>query len=412
MSLTRDGKVLSYGSNANGQQTGRFIYDVWTPGASAAANHTTLSNTTRTDLFCNVQVTDPNTGRVVMFGGDVYNGSTSTNSGNPDIVAYDPNTQALAQLPGMARNRWYAGAVTLPNGDIYVQGGAGGEDRAEVWRNGTATLLPFSTSGVSWWYPRMYVQADGSIFGFDTSAQMFRVNPGLTSLTVLGQIDTAFATDSWSAVPYTAGQDAGLRRQHTSFIHRGPGDGDGNPVGGHVDKPSLGQWHDPARWSCRCDWWEHRQERRLDGREHCRSLEPGDRAVDSLRRWQPSTAVPLERAATRRWSGARGGRRSFGHPRSRPRYQHQRRVLLAVVPRCCGRRRSAPTVDYLDQRFDLRAGSVDLAGGAEHRPVDPHDDHQGRHCDPLGELRATVRGGRVHPVRQHGDRNDPSRAER
>jgi Domain of unknown function (DUF1929)/Jacalin-like lectin domain/Kelch motif len=200
--VTGDGKVVTYGTNANGQQTGKFIYDVWTPNASAAAGHSTLPNGTKTDLFCNVQIIDSTNGQLVMFGGDVWNGSNTLNAPNQDTVTYSPATSTLTQGAQMQRPRWYASAVTLLNGDIYVQGGSGGTDRAEVWHNGASRLLPFDTSGINWFYPRMFVQPDSSVFGIDTNGTMFTVDPTLTTLTTLGKLDPSLAVNTWTAVQF------------------------------------------------------------------------------------------------------------------------------------------------------------------------------------------------------------------
>ena len=40
--LMPDGRVLSYGTNADGTQTGYFIYDVWDPAGGLDAGHLTL----------------------------------------------------------------------------------------------------------------------------------------------------------------------------------------------------------------------------------------------------------------------------------------------------------------------------------------------------------------------------------
>ena len=42
--LTPDGRVLTYGSDGAGTQTGYFIYDVWNPSAGLSKGHITLDN--------------------------------------------------------------------------------------------------------------------------------------------------------------------------------------------------------------------------------------------------------------------------------------------------------------------------------------------------------------------------------
>ena len=83
--LLPDGRVLSYGSNRDGSQTGKFIYDIWSPSrgllpGNEAAAHWTLPNMTGTDLFCSAQIILPQSGDVALLGGDVWNGSATTNS--------------------------------------------------------------------------------------------------------------------------------------------------------------------------------------------------------------------------------------------------------------------------------------------------------------------------------------------
>jgi hypothetical protein len=120
--ILKDGRVLTWGTVAAGQQTGRFIYDVWNPAAGfGSVAHRTLDNTTRTDLFCSAQTVLPGTSDVLLVGGDVWNGQSTTGKGNSDSVVFDPDSHALAQAQVMARRRWYATATTLPSGLTYVQ---------------------------------------------------------------------------------------------------------------------------------------------------------------------------------------------------------------------------------------------------------------------------------------------------
>ena len=57
--LMPDGRVLTYGTSATGQQTAIFIYDVWDPSQGLDAGHTTLPNMTAVDIFCSSQVVLP-----------------------------------------------------------------------------------------------------------------------------------------------------------------------------------------------------------------------------------------------------------------------------------------------------------------------------------------------------------------
>ena len=138
--LLPDGRVLSYGSDGDGTQTGRFIYDVWSPSLGLGrAAHWTLPNFTQADLFCSAQVVLPQSGNIALFGGDVWNGSTTTAHGNNKSNLFTPGDDRLTKGADMHQARWYATVTTLPNGDIYIQGGqrparAGGvgSDRPEV----------------------------------------------------------------------------------------------------------------------------------------------------------------------------------------------------------------------------------------------------------------------------------------
>jgi hypothetical protein len=187
--LDSRGRVVTYGTDGNGTQTGKFIYDVWTPNRSAAFGHTTLANTTRTDIFCSLQLNRPDNGNMMLFGGDNWTGTGTTNTGNPDINELIAETGRLEPRPAMNRPRWYATGVTMPDGTMYVQGGLGGEDRPERWdpANG-ARLLPLDTENLNWYYPRNFVIPDGRVFGIDSKGWMYFISPTLDSLEVVGKL--------------------------------------------------------------------------------------------------------------------------------------------------------------------------------------------------------------------------------
>ncbi len=205
--LDSKGRVVTYGTNGDGQQTGRFIYDIWTPNASAAAGHNTLQNTTQTDLFCSLQINRSDTGDMLLFGGDNWTGAVTNNRGNPDINQLDADTGQLTQLPGMQRSRWYATGTPMPDGSIFVQGGLDGEDHPELWTaDAGSQLLDIDTSDIGWYYPRNFVMPDGRIFGIDSEGQMYFISAQLDELTVVGQLAVGFRSIYTTAVMFEPGK--------------------------------------------------------------------------------------------------------------------------------------------------------------------------------------------------------------
>lgn len=176
--LLPDGRVLTYGTDGSGRQTGYFIYDIWDPSAGPTAGHLTLPNLTGTDVFCSSQIVLPQSGAVLIAGGDNWTGSGTTNTGNNDSNTFDFVTNALARGNDMNRARWYSSSTTLVNGDTYIQGGSGGGDRPEV-RDAFGNFRVLSnvdTSSLASLYPRNWVAPDGRIFGFDTNGRMYYVD--------------------------------------------------------------------------------------------------------------------------------------------------------------------------------------------------------------------------------------------
>ncbi|MEM9654756.1 MAG: DUF4214 domain-containing protein, partial [Actinomycetota bacterium] len=207
--LDSKGRVVTYGTNPDGYQTGQFVYDIWTPADSAAAGHNTLANTTGTDLFCSLQVNRPDTGDMLLFGGDIWDpvNNRTTNFGNADINQLDADTGLLASIPGMNRGRWYGTATVRADGSIFVMGGDDGADRPEIWtpENG-AQLLDLDTSAINWWYPRNFLLPDGRIFGVDVEGFMYYISEDLSELTMVGRL----SADRWgigtTAVMFAPGQ--------------------------------------------------------------------------------------------------------------------------------------------------------------------------------------------------------------
>lgn len=193
MVLLPEGRVLSYGTNPDGTQTGRFWYDVWDPsGGSVSGGHVTLPNTTATDLFCSAQLVLPGSDNVLLLGGDNWiasAGSTNNRGNNDSLIFENQPTPYLTSAADMNRRRWYATATTLPNGETYIQGGKDGTDRAEIrGTTGSFRLLGFDTSALTYWYPRNFVAPTGRVFGISNQSMYFVDTIGAGTLTMAGTL--------------------------------------------------------------------------------------------------------------------------------------------------------------------------------------------------------------------------------
>jgi hypothetical protein len=177
--LLGDGRLLTYGTDGNGKQTGFFIYDVWDPQAAPPQNpHLTLPNSTQTDIFCSAQLVLPQSGNVLVAGGDNWTGTATTNTGNNNSNIFSPSDNSLTRSGNMNRQRWYASPITLLDGRTYIQGGNGGADRPEVRdsKGNFALLTGVDTSNLFPLYPRNWVAPNGQVFGY-ADRTMYYVDP-------------------------------------------------------------------------------------------------------------------------------------------------------------------------------------------------------------------------------------------
>ena len=212
--LLSDGRVLTFGSNTSGQQSGFSSYDIWDSTGAPDVGHLTLPNSTGTDIFCSSSVLLPAesagaAASVFIAGGDIWTGTQTTNAPNQNSNVFDVTTGTLTRKTDMQRARWYSTSITLVNGETYIQGGVGGDDRPEVRSlTGSFRLLAGAdTSTLNSLFPRNFVAPDGRVFGYDTNGQMYYVNTGASgSLVSAGQLNAQYASDSGSAAMFRPGR--------------------------------------------------------------------------------------------------------------------------------------------------------------------------------------------------------------
>ena len=125
--LLPDGRVISWGTDEQGNQGAELLYDVWTPSLGNGTNsHTILSNTTPTDIFCaaaSLLSQSPDTpGTLLITGGDLTQGGVRGFSNN-NVNIFSPANNTLTPAGQMAYARWYPSIITLSNGDKLVLGG-------------------------------------------------------------------------------------------------------------------------------------------------------------------------------------------------------------------------------------------------------------------------------------------------
>ena len=215
--MLSDGRILTFGSNTTGKQTGHATYDIWDSTVAPDAGHLIIANNTDTDIFCSSSVLLPPespsaAASVFIAGGDIWNGSQTTTTPNSNSTVLDVASGTLTRKSNMQQARWYSSSITLVNGETYIQGGLTplpASDRPEV-RSLTGTFRPLSnadTSTLDWRFPRNFVAPDGRVFGYDSNGNMYYVNAsGNGSLLPVGQFDPQYANDSGSAAMFRPGR--------------------------------------------------------------------------------------------------------------------------------------------------------------------------------------------------------------
>lgn len=211
--VTQDGKVLTFGTDEKGMQGGQFIYDVYDP---ETGEHTTLENTTPTDIFCSAAMIVPGTNQILIGGGDGRVGS-SHNTGLSDVNVFNSDDLSLkaSEVGDMHFARWYPTMVSLPTGQIIILGGRDQNGRGistpeiftpgEGWRK----LDGAEDGGVGsgWWYPKAWLNNEGEVVYFTSnSRKIMALDPsGSGDVRQIGELPFSIANDA-SAVMYESGK--------------------------------------------------------------------------------------------------------------------------------------------------------------------------------------------------------------
>ncbi len=244
MMLMPDGRVFAYGTDTDGDQGAKLHYVIWNPlaGLSASAFET-LPNTTNTDIFCAGQALIPDTGHALIVGGDATV-KTERNYANRNVNIFDPTTDALIrQTQNMAFKRWYATAVTLPNGEHAVLGGLSSKFFAgtptipateatfsstpEVrvlngsWRtlsSAPSDIAYGAEGGDSWFYPRAWVNPQGKLFILAHNGAMYRLDTSGTGTLARYTTKTAQSGYTLPSVMFAPGRILSVRKDRVAVV--------------------------------------------------------------------------------------------------------------------------------------------------------------------------------------------------
>ncbi len=226
--MTPQGNIFTWGTDEAGVQGAQFSYDLWNPEqGTGAASHNTLSNTLGVDSFCSAAVMLPESGDILMSGGDARP-QGATNSGINSAPIFDTGNNTLSSAMDMNAERWYPTSITLPNGEILLNGGRDGQNRTvatpEIYSpssNSWRSLLGINTASYGYWYPRNWIIPDGRVFGIQNKSMYYLSTTGNGSLQDAGDLPNVSFGNTSTQVMYEPGKILQVSGNGTGAIVNG-----------------------------------------------------------------------------------------------------------------------------------------------------------------------------------------------
>ncbi len=208
--LLPDGKLFSFGTDERGVQGAQFIYNIYDPSTN---ENKILPNTTGANVFCSNMAIDPNSGDVLIAGGDNYRVGGTQWSGRKDVIKLDYTDHSVrwSETGDMAYARWYGTMLTLNNGDLLMIGGRNeardGSKVPEVYNTETgfrtlpgATIQDFSyaESGLrgTYYYVYAWQASDGDVWVIEAESE------GTTSDIYRMDVTGAGAVEKVGKIPF------------------------------------------------------------------------------------------------------------------------------------------------------------------------------------------------------------------
>jgi hypothetical protein len=227
--LLPDGRLMSYGTDGLGNQTGQFIYDVWNPTVGTGTNsHLTLPNTTGTDTFCSGQIVLPASGAVLLAGGDkTVNGVRNYSVNDVNLFDYKSTALYSAQAP-MSFIRWYPTVVTTAAGEVLVLGGRIDPNtpaptpevytEGKGWRSLSTATSEDAYGLRSWSYPRAWQAPNGKVFVMTIWGGTFYLDPAGTGTLTQTPLTLSEGDFYLTSVMYSPGKILALRKLNKAVV--------------------------------------------------------------------------------------------------------------------------------------------------------------------------------------------------